>query len=188
MFLGEYKWSPASHYFMQQYINDVGWERPRNCPAEILPAAIEYVSESGGYDCSIDESFSLRLPVADLLGGLDLKWAGEDADFIDTSGQLVAFDPATYEAGPSALLFREDRLRDLLERKKLAICWAILGEKRVIGPGLTSPKYYEGLRLSGAYTLDPKGLKGFLNGTLASAKREESGLFQAPQGLVQSIN
>jgi hypothetical protein len=162
MFLGEHGWAPASRYFEHRYFGDAGWTQPNHgCPVMVRPAAFEYVREARGFDCSVDESYTLRLPARELLTGLGLRWVGNGADYLNASGQLAAFDPTAFADGPSALLLREESLRKFLAREKLAICWAVLGEKQVLGAGVM-PAYHTSLRMSGAYVLGDHGPVGFL--------------------------
>ena len=162
MFLGEYGWSPAFRYFQQLFYGDKGWTQPsKNCPVKIKSASFKYLREASSFDCSVDESYTLRLPAIDLVDGLGLRWTGKGADFVDASGRLTAFDPTAHEDGPSALLLRLDGLTEFLAREKLALCWTILGEKRVLGAGFT-PSYHASMRISGAYKLDSAGREGFL--------------------------
>lgn len=175
IFLGEHCWSPASRYFQQPYFRDEGWTKPNcECPAKVRAIAFNYIREAGGFDCSVDESFTLRLPASELLTGLGLRWSGNVGDYLDARGQLAASDPTAYAEGPSALLLREDLLKEFLEREKLSICWTILGEKRALGPGYV-PAYYMSLRLSGAYTLGEKGPVGFLKCTLDEREVKNTG-------------
>ncbi len=161
MFLGEHAWSPAARYFEQPYFGAYGWtELGRGCPVEIRFATVDYIHESGGFDCSLDETCRLRLPVRDLLGGLNLRWNGHGAEFVDAQGRVVVFDPTAFEEGPSALLVRKVSLMEFLAANGYTICWAVRGEKRVIGPGF-SPDYHVSLRLTGAYALQgdvPRGI------------------------------
>ena len=162
MFLGEYGWSPAFKYFSQPYYGDDSWTQPgHDCPVKIRVAGFKYMQESNGFDCSVEAGFTLRLPAIDLVNGLGLRWSGQAADYIDSKGRLVAFDPTAHEAGPTALLIREDILRDYLNRNGLSICWVVLGEKRVIEPGY-EPANLKNLRISGAFSLGQKGPSGFL--------------------------
>ncbi|ACY49764.1 conserved hypothetical protein (plasmid) [Rhodothermus marinus DSM 4252] len=166
MFVGEYAWAPAFRYFQQPYYGDTGWSHPReDCPVKLRVASFNYVAESGGFDCSIDESYTIRLPAVDLVDGLRLRWTGDGGDFVDTSGQLVVFDPTVHEAGPDALLVRFNELVRFLEQKELTLCWVVIGEKRVVGPGFP-PDYYASLRMSGAYRLCQESSKGFLKRSL----------------------
>jgi hypothetical protein len=162
MFLGEYAWSHASRYFQQPYFGERGWSRPdRECPTSVRVAAVEYLCEGRGFDCSINEGFTLRLPALDLVAGLDLRWSGANANFVDKCERLAAFDPTAGAAGPSALLIPMDFLSEFLSREDLTICWAVIGEKRVMGPD-RHPRFYASLELSGAYVLRDDGPVGFL--------------------------
>lgn len=156
MFFGEHGWSPAS-----RYLDKSGWHTvDRNCPVKIRFASIEYLEEASSFDCSMDDSFTLRMPDKLLMEEMGIKWTYNAADFKDAQGRLVCWDPTAYRAGPTALLIRENSLREYLDREDIAIVWAVFGEKRALGPG-TSPKFIGELSISGAYTLNDKGLTGF---------------------------
>jgi hypothetical protein len=163
MLLGEHGWAPASRYFQKLYYGDDGWTQPNHgCPVEIRTVAFEYLREASGFDCSVDESYTLRLPVSELVNGLGIRWSGSGADFIDGADQVATQDPTVHAEGPSALLLREDLLREYLARDKLTICWAVLGEKRVLSPGFGTGPYHPALRLSGAYVLSQGRAMGFV--------------------------
>ena len=160
MFLGEHAWSSAAQHFQTPYRGDEGWVRPReDCPVEIRAMALEYHKETGA-DGSVDESYNLRLPCSDLLKGMSLQWDGQGADFRDRQGRLIVTDPAAHADGPTGLLMRMDALGEFLTREKLVVCWACLGEKRVLARDL-DPAYRGALRATGAYLLRNGALKGF---------------------------
>ena len=155
MFLGEYGWSPAYGYSE--------WTTPAyDCPTSVLPALFKYNVEAQGFDCSIDESYTLRLPDHNIVKRLDLKWTREAANFIDKEERPAVFDPTAHEDGPSALLIREDLLKQYLSNEGLAFCWTIIGEKRVLGSKGQSERPSR-LRISGAYKYTDQGPQGFLN-------------------------
>ncbi|ACY13636.1 AVAST type 2 anti-phage system protein Avs2 [Haliangium ochraceum] len=157
VFLGEHAWSPAARYY-----GDGGWTQPhQDCPVKIRVAALEYSRESGGFDCSVDESYTLSLPVRELVTDLRLRWSGKGADYLDSSGVLAAQDPTVDTPGPDALLLRSDLLETLQRDMNLTLCWAVLGEKRILRGGENGPRY-PSLRMSGAYVLDESGLQGFV--------------------------
>lgn len=159
MFLGEHGWSPASRYFQTLYFGDDGWKQPDiGCPFELRTVAVKYLSEDSGFDCSIDESYTLHLPASYLVTGLGLRWNSEGADYLDGKDQLAALDPTAHGDGPTALLLREDLLKEFLEREGLMFCWTVLGEKHVIGAGHTPS-----LRMTGAFVLGSRGPVGSLN-------------------------
>lgn len=72
------------------------------------------------------KGFRLKVPITDLVIGMGLKWSGIGADFLDKKDCLAAFDPSAHEAGPSALLIREDIFREYLASENLSPCWGIL--------------------------------------------------------------
>ena len=153
MFLGEHGWAPASKYFQNEYFGDEGWTNPeRGCPVRIRCVAFEYLHESSGFDCSVDDGYTLRLPASEFVNGLNIRWSGRGADFIDATDRIAVQDPTVYTNGPSALLFREDLLSEFLDREKFAFCWTILGGKEVLSPNFGAC-YYPSLRISGAYEL-----------------------------------
>ena len=164
LLLGEHGWSPAFNYFTGTYDTGAGWPQSERCPVAIRPIAFQYHAETNSFDCSVEESYSLRLPHHELVHRLGLKWSGRGADYLDHQGQLAALDPTAHEDGPTALLLREDLLRDYLSQNDLALCWTILGEKRVLGEmsSRSIPAYYGSLRISGAYRYTDQGPMGFI--------------------------
>ena len=73
-FLGEHHWSPAARYFQRPYYGDNGWVKPKEeCPAQVRVATMEYRKESTGFDCSVDENFSVHLPGPELMDGLKFR-------------------------------------------------------------------------------------------------------------------
>jgi len=165
MFLGEHGWSPASSYFREQYYRECGeegWAQPSHgCPVKVKPITLEYFSRSSSFDCSTDEGYSLQLPIREVVEGLGLRWSGDAGDYLDSSGRLAAYDPTAKAEGPDALLIREDILKEYLARENLALCWVIIGEKRVIEAGFNL-KHDPNL-MSGAYVLGDTGPVGFLH-------------------------
>jgi hypothetical protein len=165
-FLGEHAWSHASRYFECPYYGDDSWTQPeQGCTVKIRVAALDYLCEDGGFDCSLDNSYSLFLPVRELVTALDLKWTGHGTDFVDKTGKIAAFDPSVKSAGPSALLIREDKIEELNRTSNLTLCWVVLGEKRILGGGWDGPSY-PSMRISGAYVLGESGLTGFVKRVL----------------------
>ena len=163
MFLGEHAWAPASHYLEQPYYGDDGWTQPTDgCPVRVRTVTREYLRETSGFDCSIEETYTLRLPGDDLVSGLGIRWSGRGADFLDGEDRIAAQDPTVHSEGPDAMLIRDDLLGEYLAREKLTICWAVLGEKRVLSPGLGTGPYHPSLRMSGAYALSEGRAVGFV--------------------------
>lgn len=162
MFLGEHVWSCASRYFQQPYFGDDGWIQPKHdCPIKLRVATLEYRSGGSSFDCSVDESYSLRLPASELVHGIRLRLSDKGADFVNNAGILAAFDPTAHSVGPNSLLVREDLLAEWLAREKFQICWSVIGEKRVLGAGF-SPSFQASTKFTGAYVLGERGVVGFI--------------------------
>lgn len=167
LYVGEYGWSPAFRHLHPDSLEDEDWMRPQprdgeECPVLIQPASFTSLSESGGFDCSVEEGYSLGLPHRDYLEHLSLRWSGTGVDYVDENGELAAFDPTVHGDGPSALLLREELLKDYLKDKGLALCWTIIGEKLGVG-GDTGAEYRGYATISGAYCYAGEKLEGFLH-------------------------
>ena len=169
LFLGEYAWSPAFEYLMKSLTSDdesEGWRNTgRECPITLLPTSFHYAAGCGGSDCSIDDGYSLYLPNAAFTEKLGLRWTGVGADFIDKQGRIVAFDPTAHEDGAHALLIRHDALKQFLAENSLALCWAVVGEKMVVGLGDRHSKSLKFRKLTGACLLTDEGMKRIHQGS-----------------------
>jgi len=65
----------------------------------------------------------------------------------------VAFDPSAFdEKMPRQVLIRKDKLCKFLKRKGYTIFWTLLGEKNMIGGGVTGQPL-GWLEIDGVYTL-----------------------------------
>lgn len=163
MCLGEYPWRSAvgdSHPTLRECNS---WTQPGNdCPTKLCPIAFEYLRETGGYDCSIDESYTLDLPAAEIIDGCGIRWSGNGADYIDVDGRVIAYDPTVYAAGPTALLLRQNEFQKYLARENLTICWAVLGEKSIYLPADSRGTAHSSLRMTGAYAWADGELHGFV--------------------------
>ena len=167
MFFGEYGWSPAFDHEFPSDDSGVGWARPDRggCPVEVRSSTVSYTAESGVFDCSVDDNFTLHLPHPGLLDDLGLRWSGRFSDYFDESGELAVFDPTAHEDGPTALLIDQELLRQLLQEKSLALCWVFYGEKTIIGG--RAPSDFKGrLKISGAYRYTDQGPNGHLGFSL----------------------
>ena len=162
MFLGEHAWSPAARYFERPDYAYPEWSSPgAGCPLELASPSLHYLHETGTFDCSTDEGYTLRLPSTVLVRGMNLRWAGEAADFVGIDGKLRAFDPSVREEGPAALLVRADDLSQFLAENDLSLCWCVIGERRELSGGRGSSNDPI-VHLWGGYTLDGDDVRGFV--------------------------
>ncbi len=167
LYLGEYGWARPFEHKLSNWSDSKDWSKPnspdgKECPVEIRPAFFRYIAEDGGFDCSVEEHFSLRLPHHEFIRHLDLQPSSNRVDYADPNGNVAAFDPTVHEAGPTALLLNKEHLRKYLRERGLSLCWVMLGEKQVIG-GYATHKFQGHLKMSGAYHLTEDGPKGFVN-------------------------
>lgn len=132
------------------------------CPVPLQPATFRYTAEGGGYDRSLAEGYTLYRPNSRLVKAMDLRWTGQGADFVDSHGTLVAFDPSAQDNPSAALLVREENLARHLDETGSALVWAILGGKRAMDPTDHVRAWAGSLRLTGAAVYGPNGPSGYL--------------------------
>lgn len=164
MFLGEHVWSRACAYFQDPWFHDEGWTSPQDCPVKIQVLGWECSREASGFDCAIDETYTLRIPSPPIAQLLNLQWAGARADFVDANQRRVVFDPSAQEAGPGALVIHSSVVTSLQEQG-YTLCWALVGEKQILS---SRRMPYPRIRMSGAYALSEQGLEGFVKRTLCT--------------------
>jgi hypothetical protein len=156
--LGEFFWSPAFKLQDCYYYGRQGWTRNAergkdSIPAEILVANDEYGRESGGFDCSIEETIFIDLPCRFLVESMNLQWRGVEGHWFDEHGSLIACDPSVRSQGPRVVLVRRHALVEFLESEGLTLLWTVLGEKRSIGGAMSERDYKGRLEVNGAYLL-----------------------------------
>ena len=159
VFVGECFWAPAFRESLREFPTD-GWIKGEfaGIPKDVLATSLNLAHESSGFDCSIDDSFRIKLPAEALARGMRLRWTGSEGRYADPAGRLTAFDPSVFEPGPGALLIRRDALEQFLSDNGLELFWTVLGEKQLIGGGL--PNEFGWLQISGVYRLTPGGIVG----------------------------
>lgn len=124
-FIGEYPWHPV--------FQETEYEGARfKVPKSMRPVIASYSAEKGGYDYSIEESFSLDLPSPEVVNGMGLHLSnGRELSYKDSSGVIRFFDPSVKEEGPSAALVDAEAFNAFLKREGLVAVWAIGGMKSV---------------------------------------------------------
>ena len=136
LFLGEYLWSPAWRHSNTPYYGNDGWVQPAHgCPVSVRTSSFEYHQASKGFDCSVDDGFTLHLPDEAIVKAMNLTWSGDAADFHGVNGELLTQDPSAYKTGPAALLLRSDMIEGMRQSQGLSLCWIVLGERQAYLPG-----------------------------------------------------
>lgn len=154
VFVGEYPWAPAC----KEKLGDEDWVTGDRLPYPVVITATDYVCERGTFDCSIDETVSASMPSSWMIREMGLRWSGGRFTFVDSSNELVAFDPSAQETGPSALLISLEKLNPFLLRNDLEVIWTVLGERHLIGGRREQWKGW--LQFSGVYWLSKGEIVG----------------------------
>ena len=161
VFVGEHGWAPAADYRQVPLGAFYEGARPsRNAPLRLEAIATKYPFRAAGRDESVSAKAWLHLPIQQIMQTGGLRWSGQAADFLDPDGKIAALDPSAHTAGPSALLLREDFVRELMSQQGVGVVWTVVCLKsvRLLDP---APGYLL-LRLSGAYRLSEMGPVGFM--------------------------
>lgn len=165
-FLGEFYWAPAYSFHNVPYYNHPGWAHVDDDLTKELHATTEtYLRESSTYDCSIDEGYSINLPVKLIADGMGLNWRGVEGNHYNQRGELIAFDPSVREDGPSALLVKKKEFEEFLEANGYDIVWTVYGEKYQYTGSPGSEGWYGRLEIDGAFRMQDGLLLGSLRST-----------------------
>lgn len=166
LFFGELGWGLAFESLVSESL-ELQQPAPQEgapCPTPLRTTAVCYTAEGRGYDCSIVEGYNLHRPSPQLAKAMNLTWTGHGADFVDSQGELAAFDPSAYDLTHSTALFvREDSLQQFLNQTDSTLVWRVIGEKQAFGPGHWGKAWAGFLKLTGAYAYKPDGPTGYLN-------------------------
>jgi hypothetical protein len=162
VFFGEFFWAPAFEYHNIPYYYHDGWTlgHDNRIPKKVLVSTDQYMQERGGYDCSINETINVHLPSKWIADKMALRWNGVEGHFFNEKGDLIAFDPSVRTRGPAALLMNQYQFLTFLNENGYDILWTILGEKNMIGGGMSHKEWKGRLELSGAFRIRENRLEG----------------------------
>lgn len=116
--LGEYPWAPSLKEISEYCRSTDDWLRETK--VSMFQTVCGYNDERSGS--------SARLPspiVCELLG---LKWTGGNYDYVDSSGNILAFCPIKSTQSPP-LLVKRDPFLETVDRAGLTPIWAVLSER-----------------------------------------------------------
>ena len=159
LFVGEYPWASSffdlnTHYYGHDGWSNGGWGRGdhEKLSKKVL-STTEHITMERGYDCSINGTFQITLPIDELINDLGLDWCGKEGYFF-LGEKIITFDPSIQEGLPDALLIDKDELVKYLKKKGYRIFWTIIGEKTVFGGQLHEPSVSGSLKINAVYTLN----------------------------------
>ena len=128
--LHEFFWAPQFQVHRPRWTRGHGWPRNR-IPVPVMSTAAGYCCEARGFDCSLDQTVSIKLPAQLIVETLGLTMRGRRGEWYDAKNERVAFDPGAGPGEYGATLVREDAMDRFLARKKLRLFWTFVGEKNV---------------------------------------------------------
>ncbi len=173
VFMGEHAWSPAAAYARAQFGHEQWGRLSGHASVWLQPATLQYLRGPNELDPVLRTQW-LRFPGEEVIQRTGLFWTGQGADFHDSEGTRVAYDPSAHADGPGMLLLHEEWIREFLAKEELAIVWFLFGTKSVIlrrlAPG------YPHRRISGAYAWTETGPDGFTRDELINDLPEEAHL------------
>ena len=141
-YLGELPWAKAANEYPESW-HDIwppyGLELVKS---KIFPTSGEYLWEHGDLDCSLKESVPAWFPAPTLFKGGELSWEPGTRKWRRSDGTIAA--RYLEERGHSALLVREDWLKQTLQKTGHSIMFGWFGGKRLLDP---EPPYIVGGRM-----------------------------------------
>lgn len=149
-YLGEMPWAEAAREHRQE------WQVPGRAEEtdfEVLPANAEYMWEGNVLDCSLVNAVGAFMPCEPLFEAEGLEWVSGARAWM-ANGRTVAEhrEAETGTESHTALLVREDWLRDVLERQGLGLGVGLLGEKRMLPPTFSRREEHRWLEVNGVAT------------------------------------
>jgi hypothetical protein len=151
VFVGEFPWSPSCKDWDEasawvQYLN----REEGDLPHPVVVTTTEYLCEKGTFDCSIDETISALMPSAWLMKNMELRWSSGRFSFVDSTNEVVAFDPLE-EVGSKVFLISKEKVVRFLSENNFELIWIVFGERLLIGGN--TREWHGQLEFSGAYRL-----------------------------------
>jgi hypothetical protein len=122
--LGEYPWAPSLKEIIEDSCYTDRWIDKLNLNMNMYQTVCGYSNERS--------NISARLPGPIICELLKLRWTGENFDYVDPAGEILAFCPAGEEGKPdfySPLLVKKEPFLSAIDQAGLAAVWAVLSER-----------------------------------------------------------
>lgn len=136
-------------------------------------ASDSYSGSSADRDCSVKESFVVRLPSAALVTGMGLSQGDEDGTWT-ADGDAVAFDPSVKTNSATRLLVKWSVLERYLEENRLTVVWTMMAAKELSGGWHSHEDGYSRTEIGGSYALRSGHITGGIWVTRDERSRERA--------------
>ncbi len=167
------RWMPENRAFSEAYLREFpdslafedllsesedtrsGWVTETRRYDLDIPLLVPSDSYSGGSvdrDCSVKESFVIRLPAAALVDAMGLRHGEQDGQWT-LDGRVVALDPSVDTDSARRLLVRRSVLVRYLESNGLTLAWTMMAAKELSGGWRGNKEGYSRTEVSGSYAL-----------------------------------
>lgn len=160
VFLGEYPWAssyPSAHPYVRRNVRQTKDEEGRRLPCSVIVTNEKYASCGERLDCSLSESAHLNLPAEWLIRRMKLSQPRYDGRFFSPDGKLFAFDSGnTCDIARNCLCVRKEPLHDFLRKRGKTLVWTLLGEKQILGDGISHKRPIGRLTVNGSYRLSER--------------------------------
>lgn len=156
-YLAETPWAAAANQYEREW-EAVGPAHDDLSDVRVLPAWESYGWEGEGLDCSVADSVSASMPVAELFGQAELHWVVGTRSWQNRKGSVVA----QHRSGPNdhhALLVRESWLKKALVSGGWGLVLGRLGEKTLFTRGISPDILGDWTVLSDLATFDRRGVR-----------------------------
>ena len=135
-YLAEMPWAFSTTEYPDEWRE--AWSRNPEDEApspRVYPAWVEYLWEGNILDCSIDDAVGARLPAPLLFETGALTWRPGTREWYAAGDRLVAQHCTSRDGSHSALLVRDEWLKQVLKELGMALVVGWLGEKRLLESG-----------------------------------------------------
>ena len=152
MLLKEFYWSPHYKNWQKRAKKDDYhlWRYFYKSPFRgIIPYEI-YSAGGGSY--KLQNGVSFHVPSKYLFDGMELRYGKSEGEYLNKKGEVIV--KSSLKASPYQIQIRKDELLAFLKKKRLAICWTLIGEKL---QQIHSPRSYDRINIRGVYYLSPSG-------------------------------
>lgn len=156
LYFQEFFWSEAYKSTLEGREDKQKWSTFRNTRFKGIITTEQFSAGGGSYN--LQDGIHIQRPAQYIFEKMDLQYSSEDGKWLNSSGELIAFDPSVKSRKKSALTIRKDVFEAFLKREKLSVVWTILGEKQILGSHVYGGNREDFLIINGAFSLN-HGLK-----------------------------